>query len=65
MCSYDGEAERLMILFEATYIKGLISLCDEHSEYIWKKISSVDLEQNFHLVIKQLLQNYFNWNKKL
>lgn len=63
-CSYEhDDSQRFFILFEAKYIKGEIKVSEEHSGYAWKKITSKNAEENFHQVIKQLMVNYFKWNK--
>lgn len=64
-CKYKNDTEeRFFILFEANYLSGKIELCEEHSEYVWKKIEKKDIDENFNLVIRELMLNYFKWNKK-
>lgn len=61
--SYKGDGERFFILFEAKYTSGKVETSDEHSGYIWKKIGVNNINKNFNLVIKELMENYFKWNK--
>ena len=61
--AYEGGEERFFILFEAKYISGDVKISDEHSGYIWKKIGPKDIDKNFNQVIRELMLNYFKWNR--
>lgn len=63
-CKYENDdSERFFILFEAKYLNGEIKLCHEHSEHAWMKITPKTVNENFHQVLKQLMSNYFKWNR--
>lgn len=62
-CSYPEDNEdRFFILFEAKYISGKITLCEEHSDYVWQKIDKGNVKKYFHKVFEELMDNYFKWN---
>lgn len=61
--AYGGDGERFFILFEAKYISGDVKTSDEHNGYIWKKIGPKDIDKNFNQVIRELMLNYFKWNR--
>lgn len=61
--AYTGDGERFFILFEAKYISGDVKTSNEHDGYEWKKIGPKDIDKNFNKVIKELMLNYFKWNK--
>lgn len=62
-CAYPGDGERFFILFEAKYISGDVKTSNEHDGYEWKKIGPKDIDKNFNQVIRELMLNYFKWNR--
>ncbi len=51
------------ILFEAKYLSGKIIISDEHSSYKWQKLDKNNIKNLFHPTLKELLVNYWKWNK--
>ncbi len=64
-CAYDdATSNQLFVLFEAKYRGGKIEISHEHSAYEWKKITPDVVKENFHQGLKQLMDNYFRWNRR-
>lgn len=53
----------LYILFEAKYLGGEVKISDEHTDYIWEKITLKNRKKYFHPKFQELFKNYFIWNK--
>ena len=55
----------LYVLFEARYISGKITISEEHTEYIWKKILPQNVNKLMHHKFVELMKCYWQWNKNV
>lgn len=55
----------LYVLFEAQYISGKIVISEEHTEYIWKKLTLRNIDKLLHCKFAELMRTYWQWNKNI
>jgi ADP-ribose pyrophosphatase YjhB (NUDIX family) len=55
----------MYVLFEAHYVSGKIEISEEHTEFMWKKLTMRNIDKLLHYKFAAMMRNYWQWNRKI